>query len=447
MATSFRPGRRTAGTEKEIAMPTVPLPEYPSLEQLKKQARLLQRAVRSGHPKAVALVAEHQPNGAAADPFSLDSAQFVLARSYGFASWPRLRQHVAALVPPPEPAAPRSFMLTAENRVHARPGWADEEDVKRCASVDPAADGWRPLLTAHHNGVTVVAFATETGPRFCELTPATVTLSPPGDVQPAGQAALRFHTASGSLAGVVAPGVTSLSLGRPTDLLARQPVVITGGVFAVPNAFTVTHAGLVFRVNHNRTGDIVAADALPGRSAGAADRPAPVADRESPAGRRLAAAIAAADAPPVVDPAQWAPGVYLELTDAEQVQLGRYSNLLGWYTPRQENGLFVFEFGPRQCPLGDFAVTGETITATRFYYDFRDNGSSTVAVTGLVNDDRVTSITLSRRGQPDAEAVLGGGTFVIPAITGLHENSSEAHLTSRDAAGSELERLPYRQNN
>ena len=259
--------------------------------------------MRSGHPKAVALVAEHQPGRAAAGTFSLDSAQFVLARSYGFVSWPKLRQHLATLALPPEPASPRSFVLTAKNRYHARPGWADEEDIKRCASVYSELGGWRPLLTVHYNGVTVIAFATAAGPRFCELTPTAITLSQPGTVPPpAGQATLTFHTVSGTMAGVVAPEVTSLSLERPTDLMARQHVVIADGIFVVPNAFTVTSAGLVFRVNHNRTGDIVAADALPSRAAGVVDRPAPRADRESSAGRRLAAAIAAADAPPVVDP-------------------------------------------------------------------------------------------------------------------------------------------------
>jgi len=54
-------------------MPAVPLPGHPSLEQMKKQARLLQRAVRSGHPKAVALVAEHQSGSAATETFSLDA--------------------------------------------------------------------------------------------------------------------------------------------------------------------------------------------------------------------------------------------------------------------------------------------------------------------------------------------------------------------------------------
>jgi hypothetical protein len=434
--------------EKEVAMPTVPLPGHPSLEQLKKQAKLLQQAVRSGNPKAVALVAEHQPSGAAIATFSLDSAQFVLARSYGFASWPRLRQHLATLVLPPDPAAPRSLVLTAENHYHARPGRADEEDIKRCASVYPELGEWRPVLTAHYNRVKVIAFATPAGPRFCELTPTTITPSQPGDVPPpAGQATLTFHTVSGTMAGVVAPEVTSLSLERPADLMARQHAVIVDGIFVVPNAFPVTPAGLVFRVNNNRTGDIVAADALPSRAVGVVDRPVPQADRESPARQRLAAAIATADAPPVADPGQWAPGVYLELTDAEQVQLGRYGNLLGWYNPRGHDGLYVFDFGPQQGPLRQFAVVGETIMATRMYYDFQDDSSDTVAVIGLVNDDRVASITLSRNGKPDAEAALGGGTFVIPAIVGLRESSSDTHLTVRDTAGNELERLPYRQNN
>ena len=432
-------------------MPTVPLPERPDLEQLKKQAKLLQRAVRSGHPKAVALVTEHHSNAVLGDRFSLDTAQFVLARSYGYASWPKLRQYVAALVPPPEPARPvsLSLSLTVDNHFHARPGWADERDVQRCVSGHPELDGCRPLVSVHYNGVKVIAFATEIGPRFCELTPTTITASQPGAVTPppTGRAALVFHTASGSMAGVVAPEVTGLSLERPTDLVARQAMVITEGVFVAPNAFTVTASGLVFRVNHNRTGEIVAADDLPRQAAGVVDRPAPRADRTSPAGRRLAAAIATADAPPVVDPDQWQPGVCLKPSAPSQIQFGRYGNLLGWHDSRgYEDGLFVFDFGPQQGPLHQFAIIGETITATRMYYGFENDSSGAMAVVGLVNDDRVASITLSRKGRPDAEAVLNAGTFAIPAVVGLNENNPNAHLTVRDAAANQLERLPYQQN-
>lgn len=75
-------------------MPTVPLPERPSLEQLRNQARELQRSVRAGDAAALALVAEHHPGGAPADPASLplSAAQLAVARSYGFPSWPALRR-------------------------------------------------------------------------------------------------------------------------------------------------------------------------------------------------------------------------------------------------------------------------------------------------------------------------------------------------------------------
>jgi ankyrin repeat protein len=79
-------------------VPTVPLPASPRVEQLRKQARDLQRAVRVGEADAVARVAEHHPDGApppsVAAGFALSAAQLVVARTYGFASWPRLVRHV-----------------------------------------------------------------------------------------------------------------------------------------------------------------------------------------------------------------------------------------------------------------------------------------------------------------------------------------------------------------
>jgi Ankyrin repeats (many copies) len=75
-------------------MPTVSLPDEPSLGQLRNQARDLQRAVAAGDPAALALAAEHDPGRPAAAAFPLSAAQLVVARQYGFASWPRLRRHV-----------------------------------------------------------------------------------------------------------------------------------------------------------------------------------------------------------------------------------------------------------------------------------------------------------------------------------------------------------------
>ena len=81
-------------------MPIRTLPASPSLENLKNQARSLQRRVRSGDPEVLALVREFDPGSldrsrsTTTDGFTLTAAQLVIARSYGFASWQRLRGHV-----------------------------------------------------------------------------------------------------------------------------------------------------------------------------------------------------------------------------------------------------------------------------------------------------------------------------------------------------------------
>jgi ankyrin repeat protein len=64
----------------------------PSLDQLRRQARELQRAHAAGDPAAVARAAAHRAD--AAKPLKLAGAQHVLAREYGFASWPKLRAYV-----------------------------------------------------------------------------------------------------------------------------------------------------------------------------------------------------------------------------------------------------------------------------------------------------------------------------------------------------------------
>ncbi|WP_163510951.1 ankyrin repeat domain-containing protein [Fodinicola acaciae] len=73
-------------------MPTVPLPDNPNLEHLRKRARELQRAVRARDPQALATIAEHR---LAPENFQLSTAQLAIARHYGFASWPRLTRHLA----------------------------------------------------------------------------------------------------------------------------------------------------------------------------------------------------------------------------------------------------------------------------------------------------------------------------------------------------------------
>jgi uridine phosphorylase len=69
--------------------PTRSLPERADLDQLKRQAKDLLRAAQAGEPGAVERLGR-RPAPRLAD------AQFVLAREYGFASWPRLKASIAA---------------------------------------------------------------------------------------------------------------------------------------------------------------------------------------------------------------------------------------------------------------------------------------------------------------------------------------------------------------
>jgi len=73
------------------------LPEKPNLSQLKKQAKELRKAFQTGESEAVALVREHYPlpsSNQDSESFQLSDAQLVLARSYGFESWPKLKAFV-----------------------------------------------------------------------------------------------------------------------------------------------------------------------------------------------------------------------------------------------------------------------------------------------------------------------------------------------------------------
>ena len=72
------------------------LPNNPSLERFRRDARRLQRAVRVGVPHAVRLVERYHPDGmpVARSAFTLTDAQLVVARGYGFASWPRLKHYL-----------------------------------------------------------------------------------------------------------------------------------------------------------------------------------------------------------------------------------------------------------------------------------------------------------------------------------------------------------------
>ena len=74
-------------------VPTRTLRAKPDLAQLKRQARELLEKFLSGDAAAVAEVHSHV-QGARAETFALHDAQLVLARAYGFPSWPKLKAYV-----------------------------------------------------------------------------------------------------------------------------------------------------------------------------------------------------------------------------------------------------------------------------------------------------------------------------------------------------------------
>src|SRR5580698_9255389 len=87
--------------EKEIVMPRNPfhpastrrLPAHPNLGQLRKQAKDLRKEFRAGDAATIAEIKQFEYNP---DPsrFALSDAQRVLARAYGYESWPRLKAFV-----------------------------------------------------------------------------------------------------------------------------------------------------------------------------------------------------------------------------------------------------------------------------------------------------------------------------------------------------------------
>jgi ankyrin repeat protein len=79
------------------------LPARPSLEQFRKQAKDLLKARQT--PEAIARIKKSHPRltkltdaKIAEAPFSLADAQWVIAREYGFESWPKFATHIQELV-------------------------------------------------------------------------------------------------------------------------------------------------------------------------------------------------------------------------------------------------------------------------------------------------------------------------------------------------------------
>lgn len=77
----------------KIKLATRRLRENPDLEQLKREAKRLLKNFRANDPAAVAQVHAHYDR-VNRESFALHHAQLVIARSYGFDSWPKLKAYV-----------------------------------------------------------------------------------------------------------------------------------------------------------------------------------------------------------------------------------------------------------------------------------------------------------------------------------------------------------------
>jgi ankyrin repeat protein len=75
------------------SLPTRAFRAHTDLDQLKRQAKELLEAFRAGEAAAAAEVNAHYRDADAAT-FALHDAQLVLARAYGFESWPKLKAYV-----------------------------------------------------------------------------------------------------------------------------------------------------------------------------------------------------------------------------------------------------------------------------------------------------------------------------------------------------------------
>ena len=153
--------------------PPQSLPERPSLEQLRKQAKDLLRDARAGDARALARVSAITADSET----TLSNAQLAIAREYGFASWPKMVHHVESvtgdgfvlrpLIRPVELTPGRRWKLTDGTEVPADDVFAmfvaaregDIAKVKQLVSHTPS------LATVEYNYTPPIHFAVREGHR------------------------------------------------------------------------------------------------------------------------------------------------------------------------------------------------------------------------------------------------------------------------------------------
>jgi Ankyrin repeats (3 copies) len=169
---------------KEASVPPRGLPGNSNLEQLRNGAESFARAVRAGDTGAAEVVREFHPrlgNAALGSPelvaFSHADALLVVARSFGFESWPKLMAHLELVAPlarspheigPSDSAADEFLRLACLNYGDDEPvRWAEAERMLVAApqlamanlatmAATGAVDATRELLGRDPEGVRVL---------------------------------------------------------------------------------------------------------------------------------------------------------------------------------------------------------------------------------------------------------------------------------------------------
>jgi two-component system cell cycle response regulator len=145
------------------------LAEKPSLENLKKQARTLLNAVRANAEEAEARVRKIHPRVGKTPifehaRFSLSDAQWVIAREYGFDSWPKLKAHVTRTPAGAETAIWIDRLHQRLQRVARRVEWLSKPKLEQLRAAGDLS-GLLAAARAHCDPATKEALLAVQDPR------------------------------------------------------------------------------------------------------------------------------------------------------------------------------------------------------------------------------------------------------------------------------------------